>query len=424
MPRTARFRNRDGGAAGGIALSSCGLPTGALPTHGDDPIRAQAVRGPAPAGPRRRRHARVHGGRARRGPDLRGRRARGDPVVVARRRRASRVANARFGVYGERHVRLGGRRRRRRPAGARHGRARGRDRRAGLRPRSGSRSSPASVPLLYREGGFDHLPLEGEPPGRGPGRDLARHGGHARSDDRRHPRRSSARPTRHSTCAISATYDTPNPNDPFWFGSRFPFPLGESTDPFPLLVDRQTMQRAITDLALAPRVHMGRLPGPHGPPVRGGDSGPGAARGDGRRPPGNRRDADGPAGDRPRHLAAARGPAGREPPDPDPARGLPDRGRHARRARRRGRAHAHAADVRASRAPQPRVLEADPARSRSPCRPRSAQRSRSRSASGSASCSPGSPDGRTDRRSPACSSPCGLPGRRSSWAWAPPRWAR
>jgi hypothetical protein len=51
---------------------------------------------------------------------------------------------------------------------------------------------------------------------------------------------------------IAAIYDTPKPTDPFWFGSRFPFPLGDSTDPFPLLVDRATMKQAVTDLALAP----------------------------------------------------------------------------------------------------------------------------------------------------------------------------
>ena len=76
------------------------LPRAPLPTDGDPSVPAQAVRGPASAGPGRHRHAGVHGGRARRGPDLRGRRARSDPVLLARRRRASRSRTRGAGVFG------------------------------------------------------------------------------------------------------------------------------------------------------------------------------------------------------------------------------------------------------------------------------------------------------------------------------------
>jgi putative ABC transport system permease protein len=111
--------------------------------------------------------------------------------------------------------------------------------------------SLASVPLLYREGGFEHLPLEGEAPADG---EVAISGGTADTLGLKvGDTLTILGPTDQALdLVISATYDTPNPNDPFWFGSRFPFPVGDSSDPFPLLVDRQTMQQAITDLALAP----------------------------------------------------------------------------------------------------------------------------------------------------------------------------
>ena len=123
-------------------------------------------------------------------------------------------------------------------------------------------------------------------------------------------------------------------------------------------------------------------------------------------------------------LVRPRGPAGREPAGADPARRLPDRGGHARRARRRGRSHAHAPDVRARGAAQPRLLAADPARG--------AGRAGARSSAAvafplgllwSASGSPSSPDGRTDRalpgvRVPRPAQPGGDPGSGSPRRWS------
>ena len=96
-----------------------------------------------------------------------------------------------------------------------------------------------SVPLLFRDGAPGHLEIRGEAPGPG---EVALPAGMAESlgiepgeqivvlgpNDR----------TR--TLSVSGSYDTPSREDPFWFGSRNPFPAPDSTEPSPLLVDRAT----------------------------------------------------------------------------------------------------------------------------------------------------------------------------------------
>lgn len=107
-----------------------------------------------------------------------------------------------------------------------------------------------SVPLLYRDQAFDHLRLEGRPPAEG---EVAISAGAARTLRLEIGDTVTVLgPTDEALdLAISATYDTPDAGDPFWFGSRNPFPAPDGTDPFPLLVNRATMQRAVTDLGLS-----------------------------------------------------------------------------------------------------------------------------------------------------------------------------
>ncbi len=106
-----------------------------------------------------------------------------------------------------------------------------------------------SVPLLFREGAFGHLEIRGEAPGPG---EVALPAGMAESlgiepgeqivvvgpNDR----------TR--TLTVSGTYDTPSREDPFWYGSRSPFPAPDSTEPSPLLVDRATYLESAFQLGL------------------------------------------------------------------------------------------------------------------------------------------------------------------------------
>jgi hypothetical protein len=107
-----------------------------------------------------------------------------------------------------------------------------------------------SVPLLYRDGAFDHLPLKGAPPSQG---EAAIAAGAARTLHLEVGDTVTVLgPTDEALdLVISATYDKPDAVDPFWFGSRNPFPPPDGTDPFPILVDRATMQTAITDLGLS-----------------------------------------------------------------------------------------------------------------------------------------------------------------------------
>jgi hypothetical protein len=107
-----------------------------------------------------------------------------------------------------------------------------------------------SVPLLYRDGAFDHLPLKGARPTAG---EAAIAAGAARTLRLEVGDTVTVLgPTDEVLeLVISATYETPDAADPFWFGSRNPFPPPDGADPFPILVDRATMQIAITGLGLS-----------------------------------------------------------------------------------------------------------------------------------------------------------------------------
>ena len=52
------------------------------------------------------------------------------------------------------------------------------------------------------------------------------------------------------TLTLSGTFDSPDREDPFWFGVRSPFPAPDSTDPPPLLVDRDAYLDAAAPLGL------------------------------------------------------------------------------------------------------------------------------------------------------------------------------
>lgn len=106
-----------------------------------------------------------------------------------------------------------------------------------------------SVPLVFREGAPEHLEIEGAPPGTGEialpsstatslgletGDTVALVGPNDESLDLR----------------ISGTFDSPDRDDPFWYGGRSPFPAPDSTDPPPALVDRATYLDAAGALGL------------------------------------------------------------------------------------------------------------------------------------------------------------------------------
>ena len=160
---------------------------------------------------------------------------------------------------------------------------------------------------------------------------------------------------------MSGTFLPPDTSDPFWFGSRSPFPPPDSTQVQPELVSRDTALQLADTLGLTTEyawdvyldlegVPFDEIAGDPGaaPPHRG----PAARR---TRPRGR------PGPHRTRHAPADRGSTGGEPARADPARRVPDRRRDARRARGRRRTHAHATGVRALGAAQPRLLPPDAA---------------------------------------------------------------
>ena len=110
-----------------------------------------------------------------------------------------------------------------------------------------------SVPLLGREGIEEHLTIHGEPPG---GKGVLIHVAAAktfglhRGDDV-----TVIGPTgKELTLTLTGTYDPPNPDDPFWFGTQSPFPnRGDDTDqqrPQPVVVPFDTIVEATRRLEL------------------------------------------------------------------------------------------------------------------------------------------------------------------------------
>ncbi len=217
-----------------------------------------------------------------------------------------------------------------------------------------------SVPLLFRDGADAHLEFKGEPPGPG---EIALAGNAPQTQGLRiGDRVTLVGPSGKETeLTVSGTFLPPDPSDPFWFGSRSPFPPPDSTQVQPQLVSRDTALQLADTLGPDHGVRMGRLPGPRGGAVRGGAGDPRAAQPD-RGPAARRARAGGrPGPHRTRHAPADRGSAGGEPARADPARRVPDRRRDARRARGRRRPHAHTTGVRAVGAAQPRLLPPDAA---------------------------------------------------------------
>jgi len=106
-----------------------------------------------------------------------------------------------------------------------------------------------SVPLLYRDGSEANLSFEGEPPG--PGQvaivaGTAQTAGTEIGDDLEVLGPNGRR----MTLTVSGTFRPPDAGDPFWFGSRSPFPAPESSQPQPILVSRETALRAARELGL------------------------------------------------------------------------------------------------------------------------------------------------------------------------------
>ncbi|MEO8476356.1 MAG: FtsX-like permease family protein [Actinomycetota bacterium] len=107
-----------------------------------------------------------------------------------------------------------------------------------------------SVPLLFRDGAFGHLPYDGTVPADGEAAIAAGAARtlHLRAGDTLKILGPTDEPI---TLRISATYDTPAPGDPFWFGARNPFPAPDTEDPPPVIVDRATMAGAVSGLGLS-----------------------------------------------------------------------------------------------------------------------------------------------------------------------------
>ena len=111
--------------------------------------------------------------------------------------------------------------------------------------------SQVSVPMLFRDGENDHLAFRS---GTGPGSGqvaipygLAQSFGIKPGD-----RVDVLGPTnQHRTLEVSGIFDPPVRLDAFWFGEGSPFPLGDSEDPVPVIVDRGTARTLSTELALS-----------------------------------------------------------------------------------------------------------------------------------------------------------------------------
>lgn len=96
-----------------------------------------------------------------------------------------------------------------------------------------------SVPLLFRDGAEDHLTFKGDPPGPG---EIALAGNSPQTaglhiGDRVKLLGPGGEETE---LTVSGTFLPPDPSDPFWFGSRSPFPPPDSTQVQPELVSRDT----------------------------------------------------------------------------------------------------------------------------------------------------------------------------------------
>ncbi|MGZ5296076.1 MAG: FtsX-like permease family protein [Actinomycetota bacterium] len=96
-----------------------------------------------------------------------------------------------------------------------------------------------SVPLLFRDGAEAHLTFKGDPPGPG---EIALAGSSPQTRELRiGDRVTLLGPGGEETeLTVSGTFLPPDPSDPFWFGSRSPFPSPDSSQVQPELVSRDT----------------------------------------------------------------------------------------------------------------------------------------------------------------------------------------
>ncbi|HEY6651794.1 MAG TPA: FtsX-like permease family protein [Actinomycetota bacterium] len=111
--------------------------------------------------------------------------------------------------------------------------------------------SQVSVPMLFRDGENDHLAFRsGSGPGSG---QVAIPYGLAQSFGIRPGDRVDVLgPTnQHRRLEVSGIFDPPERLDAFWFGEGSPFPLGDSEDPVPVIVDRGTARTLSTELDLS-----------------------------------------------------------------------------------------------------------------------------------------------------------------------------
>jgi hypothetical protein len=115
--------------------------------------------------------------------------------------------------------------------------------------RLGTPAGP-SVPILFREGIEDHLEIRGEAPDDD---GVLLHVTVARALDVRtgDPLAIIGPAGDRLELVVSGTYDTPDRDDPFWFGSQNPFPDPDSTQPQPAVVARETMLYATLELGLS-----------------------------------------------------------------------------------------------------------------------------------------------------------------------------
>jgi putative ABC transport system permease protein len=104
---------------------------------------------------------------------------------------------------------------------------------------------------IFREGAEDHLPdFEGEAPGN---REIAIEATLARTfgvriGDTVEAAGASGEPI---GLTVSGTYSSPPTGDPFWFGSRGPFPAPDSTEPPPVLLGRDGYVEVARDLGIS-----------------------------------------------------------------------------------------------------------------------------------------------------------------------------
>ena len=106
-----------------------------------------------------------------------------------------------------------------------------------------------SVPLLFRDGADAHLEFKGEPPGPG---EIALAGNAPQTQGMQiGDRVTLVGPGGEETAlTVSGTFLPPDISDPFWFGSRSPFPPPDSTQVQPQLVSRETALQLADTLGL------------------------------------------------------------------------------------------------------------------------------------------------------------------------------